>query len=240
VPWNIIAIDFGTETYSATHYPLVPGKPFDQSNITRIVMASDRNHDWVGPTIAAWHEERWLLGKELQERMQDVSPHKIIRHFKIALYDPHKESSQVQRVQEQLDEAGQTLDQLLLAFFKYVWDDVWMYINEEHLRRTHKPALSETLVYITVPMLVTPDAIGRLKRAAVEAGVPNVLFLHEPLCAGATVLEEVIRKGNLDIPVSVGSLLVPMLQQANSTAFVVEQLHRPRTRLWRRDNGEIP
>lgn len=143
------------------------------------------------------------MGKELQERMQDVSPDKIIRHFKIALYDPHKESPQVRRVQEQLAEVDQTLDQLLVAFFAYVWNDIWTYINKEILRKSRKPGLSETLVYITVPMLVTPDAIERLKVAAVEAGVPNVLFLHEPLCAGATVLEEVIRKGNFDIPVRV-------------------------------------
>jgi hypothetical protein len=213
-------MDFGTETYSASHYLLESCQPFHKSKINRVIL-DNSNLELTGSTIAAWHRpygepnNRWIVGKELEQMLQDVPPDKIIRQFKLALYDPHQESFEVLKVQQQLDEAGQVLHQLLTAFLRYFWQQVWTYIDQELFPFTAQPELSETMVYITVPMLVTPNAIAQLKRAAIEANIPNVVFLYEPLCAGASVLDEVLSKGP-EVPVSSTSTTNPNVRMANS------------------------
>ena len=199
-------MDFGTETYSASYYRYMPNKPFDKANISRVYLTSNGTRDYVAPTIAAWHG-RWIFGKELEGMLHKVPSDKIIKQFKLALYDPHKDSIEARKVHRQLRDAGKQRHELLTQFLKHFWGQVWSCINEEFLRRNQGPKLSETLVYITVPMLITDDATTQLRGALTEAGIPNAFFLYEPLCAGASVLEEVIRKGYIDIPASLPTLL---------------------------------
>jgi molecular chaperone DnaK (HSP70) len=197
IPLNLYAIDLGTATYSASHYLLNPGETFDKNNISRIVLASNGSHDYVGPTIAAWHKSGhksdWIVGRELQSNMQEVPIHKIIKNFKLLLYDAHQESPQTREVKAQLRKARKNAHQLFTAFLDYVWKDITDYVDKELLTGQMHREQCENLVYISVPMLATPTATRQLKAAAREARLPRVQFLFEPLCAGACVLEEVIR-----------------------------------------------
>lgn len=202
MPWNLIPIDFGTATYSAAYYRLKRGESFNKSKIARVVLASKSNHDLTGPTIAAFHNGAWIIGRELELQLPNIPSCQIIRNFKIVLYDPEHKSPQAQKVKHQLEQVGQSEDQLMTAFFRYVWKDIWTYVTTKLYRGRSPPGIAETLVYITVPMLVKPGATERLRKVCREAELPpNVAFLSEPLCAAACVLEEGLHMQTLHIEV---------------------------------------
>lgn len=143
--------------------------------------------------MAAWHGGRWICGRELELEMQAVPSHKIIRNFKLMLYAQHEDSPQTRKVKEQLRAARKNEHQLLTEFLRYLWGDIRLYVDNELLVDDDDRDQYEELVYISVPALATPDATKKLRAAAVEAGLPRVEFLSEPLCAGACVLEEQLR-----------------------------------------------
>ena len=194
MPWSLYGIDLGTATYSASQCLLNRGEAFEKANISRIVLASTGSQDYVGPTIAAWHNGDWIMGRELKSNMQEVPDHKIIKNFKLLLYGPHQDSPQTRKVRAQLRTARKTTHQLFTEFLRYVWKDMRAFVDKELLTGQIRREHCENLIYISVPMLATPTATAQLKAAAHDAGLPRVQFLLEPLCAGACVLEEVIRK----------------------------------------------
>ena len=200
-------------------------------------MNSTGNWEHVGKMIAAWleAEDRWIMGRDLELAIRTVSSKDIIRNFKLMLYKEYQNSPQTKRVEEQLKAAqkDQHGHELLTEFLKYIWNDIHTYVNKELLDDYPDRAQYENIVYISVPALATPDATKRLRAAAIHAGLPRVEFVPEPLCAAATVLEEVLpRLNSVSLPYN-----YIFTFDANSDTAGGEECAD--SRLWGRYNGRV-
>ena len=160
-------------------------------DVEPVTLTSDGNFDPKGPMIAAWHRSRWYFGHGVTMNQDNIPEEKIIRYFKLLLYDDHMCSPQAKHVQEQLQNTGKSLEDLLAAFLRYIWRDVE---TEFHGRYTNLDQSNcRTRVYLSVPKLVTFQASEQLIDAAKAAGLPAVTLVYEPMCAGARIIERMVR-----------------------------------------------
>jgi molecular chaperone DnaK (HSP70) len=171
-----------------------PGRVVSATDFEKIRLSENSHDHGISSAIAAFHEGEWIVGHDLEQRMNEIPEHKIISSFKLLLYDAHEKTKQAQRVRRQLLQAEQTLQDLLTATLAFVWKQVWKHIETEVLHSDHSYDDYQTLVYISVPKLATPKATKQLKTASKAAGLPRVRFVYEPLCAGACILDELVRK----------------------------------------------
>jgi molecular chaperone DnaK (HSP70) len=173
---------------------LRPGATINAFKVNKIQLTQNSNEACLAPALAAFHDGCWFIGDDLERRQSEIPEDKIISCFKLLLYDPHQHTKQAQRVHKQLLEAGQTLHDLLVASLDFIWKQIWSYIETELLHSVPSIHDYETMVYISVPKLVTPQATKQLKNAARAVGLPRVRFVYESLCAASCGLEEIVRK----------------------------------------------
>ena len=192
--WHLISIDLGTSTISSGYLLLHPGRSINATDYEKIRLSQNSTDHGISQAIAAFHDGKWLIGHDLEQQQNDIPEHKIISCWKLLLYESHKNTKQAQRVHQQLLEADQTLPDLLRATLAYVWKQTWIHINTEVLHGDRSYDDSPILAYISVPQLATPRATKLLKAASREAGIPRVRFVYEALCAGACIVEELVRK----------------------------------------------
>ena len=192
--WHLVSIDLGTSTNSACYGMLRPGIPFSAAQIEKVRLTAPSNQECVAPAIAAFHEGDWVIGHDVKFAQPQIPEEYVISGCKLLLYEQLKHTDQAQRVLRQLEEVGQTLHDLLTATLKSVWGHIRTYIENEILFGDDNGSAYNTMVYISVPKLVTFNATQQLKNAAKAAGLPRIQFVYEPLSAGACVLEDITRK----------------------------------------------
>ena len=189
-PWKYVSIDLGTTTYFACRALAPHGSIFRGDKVKPVTLSSDGNNDNMGYMLAAWHNNRWYFGHGVLKNKGKIPEEIIIRWFKLLFYDHHASSPQAQLVQKQLDEAGKTPKDLLTAAIKYIWNDTEKnFRNEVSDYRRYR---DRTIVYLSVPKLVTFEASELLISAAKAAGLPRVQLVFEPMCAGASIIEKMV------------------------------------------------
>lgn len=77
--------------------------------------------------IAAWHQDRFHFGFPLGDKKgpDAVPPHKLITSFKLLIYDKHRDSAQVSRVNKQLEEAGKSFSLLVEHALSSIWAGIF-------------------------------------------------------------------------------------------------------------------
>ena len=190
---DIVTIDLGTKSMSTCHEKFTPAHPTWNRNFNRIELSTKSNEQYVAPSIAVWHKvnKEWIIGHdfELRQDMLQQEDIIIITNFKILLYDSYRRTEHARQVHKHLKGAGQTLEDVYTEVLKYVWRHVCQYFqNHPFDRRSNGPS-RDTLVYVTVPKLVTFEARELLGRAARRALLPRMRMIFEPLAAAACILE---------------------------------------------------
>jgi hypothetical protein len=143
--------------------------------------------------IAAWYDDRWIIGFDVENYPGGIPEEFIIRNVKCLIYNQYKDSQRARRVQEQLKAAGQSAEQLLTEIIRYVWNDALVFINGTLLRDLPDAHEYQPVVYFAVPQMATPEAGKQLAAAAEEAGLPGIRFVFEPMAAASCILEELLR-----------------------------------------------
>lgn len=147
-----------------------------------------------GTMVAAWHEGIFHFGYDLTTKKVSgaVPAHKLITGFKLLLYDrkQYRTSERVSRVRTRLQEAGKSVDDLSAHALKSIWDGIFSWAAERDVTIDR----ASTVVYLPVPLIVTPDATTTMSKAAMKAGLPRVRFVYEPLCAGVSILKTLLER----------------------------------------------
>ncbi|KAK4496216.1 hypothetical protein PRZ48_012196 [Zasmidium cellare] len=185
--WKAVSIDLGTETFGAYIGRWHPRRPV-ASRARQIRFP--REKDTIGRMVAAWHDERFLFGNDLLHKVEigEVPSHKMMKCWKLLLYDRGTGTVRAKRVLCQLEEARKTFSELLEAVLKQIWEGVR---GDEALRNV-LPDPRRTIVYFPVPQLATHDATGKIEAAAKKVGIRRVRFVYESLCAGAAILNALL------------------------------------------------
>lgn len=144
-----------------------------------------------GDLVAAWHNGSFHFGHRLNKDCNEhnlIPADKLIKGFKLLLYDEHTKTNQARMVRDQLRTAKKDLPQLMEDCLKTIWGLILMEAAERLVEVDH----NRTVVYFPVPMLATSDTTMTIAKAAKRAGLPRVRFLYESLCAGVSILKALI------------------------------------------------
>ena len=185
--YNFVSLDLGTSTYLMFNALAPEGVRIRAADVNPVLLTADGNQSYVGSMIAAFHNGQWFVGRGVKANQEQISEDKIIRGFKLALYD-YADSKQVKLVNKQLDEAGKNIGQLFTEVIRYAWNDAQAHFRREQRDITQHPSI----VYLSVPKLASPRATKILQRAAMAAGLPCIRFVYEPMCAAACKLEKIV------------------------------------------------
>lgn len=192
-PLTVVAIDYGTKTFSACWGQRHTDKPTEVAD--RVFHFPDEQST-LGEMVAAWHEGEFHFGTPLiRNTTRDVSPvpaEKLITCFKLLLYDSYRHCERVQRVRLQLRAARKTFEDLLCETMRAIWTGICRDAEERGLNLEPR----NTIVYFTVPIFVTAKTTSMMASAARAAGLPPTQFVLEPLCAGAAILAALIGDRN--------------------------------------------
>jgi hypothetical protein len=245
--WYVIGLDLGTSTYSAFFKHLRPGTNKKTAKSRKIFLESRSRQELVGPMKAAWHNDRWYVGFQVDD-LTDLPEESIIRDAKLLLYDKHRTTERARKVVRQLKAIDPDRDEddlyheLLVHMMRYIWDDVWNYVEVEILGNSIYTRPYERLVYIPVPILAAPDATAKLAAAAKEAGLPRIYFscgadvcwrMRARRAHGRSKLAtKIVGQGNVDPSLKTSSMR-SMLIKADCTP-VGRNRHGLGSRLWRR------
>lgn len=184
----MIALDFGTTKSAAAFRIAHSDGPPRRYDIIEIEQGIRREK--TAPMIAAWLNDEFVCGHELQTLIDkgQVAEEKVMRFFKLLLYDDWQESESAQHIARILQEAGKSKEDLFTAVLKR------MYLTaQEHIRKHAKNKYDmdniPKKVYLTVPKNASFSARQLLASSCKRAGIPQCILVSEPLCAAAYNLQ---------------------------------------------------
>ncbi|KAI7329082.1 hypothetical protein KC315_g6317 [Hortaea werneckii] len=183
----MIALDFGT-TKSAGAFRIAHcnGPPRRQD----IMEVQQANRMKTAPMIAAWLDGDFVCGHELQAMINQgrVAEDKVMRFFKLLLYDDWQESEGAHEIARLLNEAGKSREDLFVAVLK----QMYLYAQRQvqiHARHKYDIDGKPRNVYLTVPKNASFSARQLLATSCQRAGLAQCILVSEPLCAAACNLQ---------------------------------------------------
>ncbi|GAB1736550.1 hypothetical protein NU219Hw_g7696t1 [Hortaea werneckii] len=184
----MIALDFGTTKSAAAFRMAHSDGPPRRYDI--IEAEQDIRREKTAPMIAAWLNDKFVCGHELQTLIYEgkVAEQEVMRFFKLLLYDDWQESESAQHAMRLLKEAGKSTQDLFTA----VLSRMYFYAQEHILRRAKNKYDTSNIprkVYLTVPKNASFSARQLLARSCERAGIPQCVLVSEPLCAAAYNLQ---------------------------------------------------
>lgn len=143
----------------------------------------DEESGTVGRMVAAFHNNDFRFGSSVMRKGTDAVPaDKLIKGFKLLLYETYKRSALVKKIEAQLREAEVSLVRLL----ELVLGRIWAMICSSAERRGVKT--DRAVIYLPIHLVATETATETMALAAKRAGLPRVRFAYEPLCAGISIV----------------------------------------------------
>lgn len=131
--WIVISIDLGTSTDSACFGMLRPGRDFKANQIEKIRLTDDASHEFISPSLAVFTDDKWLIGQEVETRLDDIPEESVISCGKLILYDTNHHFERTRRVHAQLAAMGQSAHDLLTAILTSIWRQSSAWIKREML-----------------------------------------------------------------------------------------------------------
>ncbi|KAI7721484.1 hypothetical protein KC353_g1312 [Hortaea werneckii] len=183
----MIALDFGT-TKSAAAFRIAhcngPPRRYE------IIQIEQANREKTAPMIAAWLNDEFVCGHELQTLIDEgkVTEEKVMRFFKLLLYDDWQESEGAQHVARLLKEAGKSREDLFTAVLNRMYFYAQKHILK-HAENKYDIDDKPQKVYLTVPKNASFSARQLLATSCERAGIPHSILVSEPLCAAAYNLQ---------------------------------------------------
>ena len=187
------AIDFGTGEICAAYYVKVRDGKIP-SNI-RYFRANGCSATM--PAEAAYHEGTFYCGFQVRQYVYDstLPAEKAIQFAKMKLYEPRGDErapARVERVEQQLKDAGKTIEDLLTDCIKYIVAGIRQQAVKSfyELRFTEYELQNMPLkVRLSAPQIWSPQACSRMTEAARAAGIDLVTIVPEPSAALAYSLD---------------------------------------------------